>query len=43
MLANNTPRVTKVYVASDLNGNGTYSSDEAGTDSEGNYYFTAKS
>lgn len=41
MLANNTPRVTKVYVASDLNGNGTYSSDEAETDSEGNYYFTA--
>lgn len=30
-LANHTPRLSKVYLATDLNGNGTYSDDEFGT------------
>lgn len=31
MLANKTPRVSKLYLATDLNGNGMYSDDELGT------------
>ncbi|MCQ2591177.1 MAG: Ig-like domain-containing protein [Treponema sp.] len=45
-LANHTPRLSKVYLATDLNGNGTYSNDEFGgtgsvTSDSGIKYFSA--